>query len=759
MKTVMTGICLLGLCSASMAAGDAPADALVGCYEAKGNRLLVTWHPAGGIAVADLLGAGVSHLQPNPDEPDLWLEAGDEGKVAAEARFTGIGTDTVTLSWQGPASERERVFSLTGCGYRQGEIVFSRSGIELSALLLLPDSSRPTPGVAFIHGSGDSDRVGASYLRTADYVASTGLAVLIPDKRGVGKSDGDWRQATLEDLAVDAQASVQALASRSSVADSEVGILGVSQGGWVAAEAADDPRIDFVVVFSGAAVPFGDQQRHVLANVARRMELPAAETERLFRLSRLAERFMLEGEVWDAYAAAREEALSGPLAPVAQILPASPTALEWHWGRSFWTFDPATAWKETSAPVLMVFGEEDERDSIPVRDSPKYLQGTISANREAPFEAHVFPGLGHSLTDSGQRHLSPRVLRLLSTWIEEQTVREDHTFSFSCDHPSKAGPQATTEHFELRNDPEVSLHHFLLAWAASEKDEWPTWAPPLAEPRYARLKLEPTEARTWAASVADYTNALGRSPVFDPGLIAVRDLLAGVPGTAVPEADRTLVKAVQSALPIYLRHWWPEHEHANRAWIEAIASPLRKVEGEIGERLVAAYGGAWPEDRIPVDVVPYANPVGAYSTGGRVTIGSRDPALRMPHALEMIFHEASHVDPMEAPLRSALQAAFEATGGEEPDRLWHDTIFYTTGEIVRLVLADREQDDYEHYGRVTGVYRRGERWADELPAFEAHWQPFLASASKDPGVRRAALEALAQQLGGRAGDGDSVPGR
>lgn len=149
MKTVMTGICLLGLCSASMAAGDAPADALVGCYEAKGNRLLVTWHPAGGIAVADLLGAGVSHLQPNPDEPDLWLEAGDEGKVAAEARFTGIGTDTVTLSWQGPASERERVFSLTGCGYRQGEIVFSRSGIELSALLLLPESSRPHPRSSF----------------------------------------------------------------------------------------------------------------------------------------------------------------------------------------------------------------------------------------------------------------------------------------------------------------------------------------------------------------------------------------------------------------------------------------------------------------------------------------------------------------------------------------------------------------------------------------------------------------------------------
>lgn len=75
------------------------------------------------------------------------------------------------------------------------------------------------------------------------------------------------------------------------------------------------------------------------------------------------------------------------------------------------------------------------------------------------------------------------------------------------------------------------------------------------------------------------------------------------------------------------------------------------------------------------------------------------------------------------------------------------------------MLAKRGQDDYEHYGRVTGVYRRGERWADELPAFGAHWQPFLADASEDPGARSDALEALARELGERAGDGDPTPER
>lgn len=314
--------------------------------------------------------------------------------------------------------------------------------------------------------------------------------------------------------------------------------------------------------------------------------------------------------------------------------------------------------------------------------------------------------------------------------------------------PAGTAAQTATDRFEFRSDPEVALHHFLLSWAMTEAGEWPSYAPPLAEPRYARLELDPEEADTWAEAVAAYAGAASRNPVFDRGLIAVRDHLAGVSGSIVPEGDRPLVEAVESALPIYLRHWWPEHDHANRAWIEALVPALRSVEDEVGERMAAAYGGAWPERRIPVDVVPYANPVGAYSTGGRVTVGSLDPALRMPHALELVFHEASHVDGMEGPLRAGLRAAFEATGVEEPPTLWHDAIFYTTGEIVRMALESRGQADYDHYGAATGVYSRGERWTAELPAFEASWRPFVRDGSGDPAARRAALEALARRLGG-----------
>jgi hypothetical protein len=227
----------------------------------------------------------------------------------------------------------------------------------------------------------------------------------------------------------------------------------------------------------------------------------------------------------------------------------------------------------------------------------------------------------------------------------------------------------------------------------------------------------------------------------------VRDWAAGVvPREAIPTADRPLAAALDDALPIYRRHWWPAHDKRNRAWIESVASTLAEVEEEIIDRFEAAYGGVWSSEPIPIDVMVYANAVGAYSTGGRLTISSVPLGNQMPQAIEMVFHESSHTDEMEGPLRTALSGAFQSAGVPEPDRFWHDVIFFTSGDITRLVLAAHGQPGYEHYGTL-GVYRRGERWAVELPAFDEYWRPFLESGSKDDRARQTALEAVARAVG------------
>ena len=310
---------------------------------------------------------------------------------------------------------------------------------------------------------------------------------------------------------------------------------------------------------------------------------------------------------------------------------------------------------------------------------------------------------------------------------------------------------ATTAHFELRSDPRVALHHFLIDWASADAGQWPPYALQIAERDDASSALSADQQEAWSAAVEAYAATVGRSLLFDAGLLATRGLAAGAaPRGEIPGADQALADALETALPIYERHWWPAHDQRNRAWIESVAARLAAVENDMIPRFEAAYGGTWPSGPIPVDVMVYANDVGAYSTAGRLTISSVPLGNQMPHAIEMIFHESSHTDPLEQPLRAALQQAFQAAGVPEPERFWHDVIFYTSGEITRLVLAAHGETGYEHYGTL-GVYIRGERWAAELPAFEQHWRPFLESGSNDDTARRAALEALAGALRPRAG--------
>ena len=70
-------------------------------------------------------------------------------------------------------------------------------------------------------------------------------------------------------------------------------------------------------------------------------------------------------------------------------------------------------------------------------------------------------------------------------------------------------------------------------------------------------------------------------------------------------------------------------------------------------------------------------------------------------------------------------------GAEIPESLWHDAIFYTTGETLRRVFEERGTPEFRPYAEAAGIYERGERWRHQLPAFRRHWLPFLASGSSD----------------------------
>jgi len=125
--------------------------------------------------------------------------------------------------------------------YREEEISFpnEKAKIMLAGTLTLPRGPGPFPSAILISGPGPQDRdesiVGhRPFLVLADHLSRKGIAVLRFDKRGIGKSTGDYANATTEDFAADAEATLSYLRTRKEIDPKRTGLIGHSEGGLIA---------------------------------------------------------------------------------------------------------------------------------------------------------------------------------------------------------------------------------------------------------------------------------------------------------------------------------------------------------------------------------------------------------------------------------------------------------------------------------------------------------------------------------------------
>ncbi|MGD9093204.1 MAG: alpha/beta hydrolase, partial [Anaerolineales bacterium] len=116
--------------------------------------------------------------------------------------------------------------------YRREEVSFKSGPVKLSGTLFLPNGEGPFPAVSLLHGAGAAER--HFYRIYAAYFARSGIAALVYDKRGSGKSSYTGIEPSLEDLAGDATASLAYLASHPAIDPRAVGVWGLSQGGRIA---------------------------------------------------------------------------------------------------------------------------------------------------------------------------------------------------------------------------------------------------------------------------------------------------------------------------------------------------------------------------------------------------------------------------------------------------------------------------------------------------------------------------------------------
>jgi pimeloyl-ACP methyl ester carboxylesterase len=239
-----------------------------GFYRAGGRAIAVVDDPYGPARLVDLDTGGVRALYLSGTGFAIGSGFATREPTTGSASFT-------------PAGARIAGADATRTRLRQLEVRFRSGTASLSGTLTIPSGGGRHPAVAFVHGSGATERAYLPDLQAL--LLSHGVAVLAYDKRGIGQSGGRYpgespTASSIDVLARDAAAAAAFLRSQPEIDPKRVGLAGHSQAGWIIPLAGSrDASIRFHVIFSGPAVTADENDLY--QDLAGQGERPSSETE------------------------------------------------------------------------------------------------------------------------------------------------------------------------------------------------------------------------------------------------------------------------------------------------------------------------------------------------------------------------------------------------------------------------------------------------------------------------------------------------
>jgi fermentation-respiration switch protein FrsA (DUF1100 family) len=318
--------------------------------------------------------------------------------------------------------------------YREEEVSYENKvqNVTLAATLTIPNGKGPFPAVLLITGSGPQDRDESllghkPFLVLSDYLTRNGIAVLRADDRGTGKSTGNFATATTADFATDTEAGVAYLKTRPEINPRKIGLIGHSEGGVIAPMvAARNADVAFIVMMAGTGVR-GDEilpaQVQAIAETSGQshdeaVKAGAKEREVLTLIETEKDEAVLERKLKEKMAGDKLEAQVGTEIK----LFTSP------WFQYFLTYDPATALRKVTCPVLAINGEKDTQ--VPPKQNLPPIRQALEQAGNKHFEADELAGLNHlfqtAKTGSPAEYaqieetISPMALEKIASWILKQ---------------------------------------------------------------------------------------------------------------------------------------------------------------------------------------------------------------------------------------------------------------------------------------------------------------------------------------------------
>ena len=334
------------------------------------------------------------------------------------------GGAVVSLTWQretaGPRTARRVDIE------RHENVRFTSSGsVRLAGTLISPQSPGKHPAVVLVHGSGAENR--DYMLPWSRFLVRRGMAVLGYDKRGVGESSGDWNTASFQDLAADVVAAVGYLKSRPDIDGRHIGLLGISQAGWIMPLAAVRAKdIAFLVSISGAGVTPAETTLDQARNEMTMGGMPQQTVDDIIGVLKLQYEYARTGAGWNDYAAARQK-LVARMGDAPDTIPGTPDHPYWQFIRRLYFFDPSPTLRQLKTPTLALWGELD--NNILAGKNKAAWDAALQAAGNRDHTLTILPRANHSQFEAkvgsnaemkSLRRFQPEYFEVVQRWLAKR---------------------------------------------------------------------------------------------------------------------------------------------------------------------------------------------------------------------------------------------------------------------------------------------------------------------------------------------------
>jgi hypothetical protein len=344
------------------------------------------------------------------------VTAVERDQPAVHVRLTGARPDELIISTPDAAPTAGRLRRRVGLPAHQEEVRITSDQVTLAGTLALPGESGPHPVALILPGSGEVNRDGdhqrlplAVSLDLARALSAHGIGSLRYDKRGVGRSTGNWRSAGVGDNLNDAAAALAWLRGHPEVREDAIFLVGHSEGALLAtALAAKDTRLSGVVLLSAPAKTGEATLAWQTLQVSQ--TLPSF-TKRVLRLLRI--------DVIDK----QRQAVATLRTTTTDTVRIAGRVVNARWQRELLDFDPQPLLATIRVPVLAITGDKD----IQVDPGDLHIIGDVVPG---PVDTVRVPNLTHLLRRSSvpglrayrrlaRRPTDPEVLAQVGTWAAE----------------------------------------------------------------------------------------------------------------------------------------------------------------------------------------------------------------------------------------------------------------------------------------------------------------------------------------------------